>query len=198
MLGLRKTTTKVALTLGAFAAAASLTGLGTFATFTGSATGGPEQITSASVTLNLGTTGASTNRFDVSASAVAPGDTIQRSADLINSGHALGAITLTTSASPSSVLDTDATNGLQMVIDKCSVPWTEAGVSPAFTYTCSGTTSTVLASRRVIGANLALSNLSSTTGGSTDHLRLTLALPVSADNSYQNKTSTLTYVFDGA
>jgi len=28
---------------------------------------------------------------------------------------------------PSSLLDTDATNGLQMVIDKCSQAWTESG-----------------------------------------------------------------------
>ena len=50
----------------------------------------------------------------------------------------LSAITLTTGASPSSLLDTDATNGLQIAIDKCSVAWTEAGSSPAFTYTCGG------------------------------------------------------------
>ena len=198
MRGIRRSLiAKVALSLGAVGGAASIAGLGTFATFTASATGGPQQINSGSVSLTLGATGASTNRLNINASGVAAGDTIQRSVELINNGGNLSAITLTTSASPSSVLDTDATNGLQMVIDKCSVAWTEAGTSPAYTYTCSGTTTTVLASRAVIGANLSLSNISATTGGVTDHLRVTLTLPSSADNTFQNKTSTISYVFTG-
>ena len=106
-------------------------------------------------------------------------------------------MTLTTSASPSSALDTDATNGLQMVIDRCSSAWTEAGSSPNFTYTCSGSTSTVQASRAVIGTNLSLSNLTATTAGNTDHLRVRLTLPSSAGNSLQGQSSTLTYTFTG-
>jgi hypothetical protein len=86
------------------------------------------------------------------ASAIAPGDTIQRSVDLTNSGSLdLAWVTLTTSASPSSLLDTDGSNGLQMVVDKSSQAWTESG--PPYTYTCGGTTSSVLASRAVIGSN---------------------------------------------
>jgi len=200
MLGIKKSIiAKVALSLAAVGAAASIAGLGTYATFTTSATGGPEQITSATVSLTLGATGASTNRLTIAATGVAPGDTIQRSVDLINGGNDMNAITLTTTASPSSVLDTDVSNGLQMVIDKCSAPWTEAGTSPAFTYVCTGpaTTSTVLVSRAVIGSNLALSNLGTLTGGATDHLRVTLTLPSAADNTFQNKTSTLSYVFTG-
>src|SRR5438067_5716846 len=137
---------KVALSFGAFGAAASIAGLGTFATFTSSATGGPQSITSGTVTLNLGATGASSNRLNINATGVSAGDTIQRSVDLINGGNQnMASIPLTTTASPSSILDTDAINGLQMVIDKCSAAWTEAGTSPAFTYTCGGTTTSVLA-----------------------------------------------------
>ena len=104
-------------------------------------------------------------------------------------------MTLTTSASPSSLLDTDATNGLQMVIDKCSVAWTEAG--PPYTYSCSGSTSSVLASRPVIGSTLALSNLASLTNGTTDHLRVTLTLPSGAGNTLQNQSSTISSAFTG-
>lgn len=93
------------------------------------------------------------------------------------------------------MLDTDATNGLQLAIDRCSVPWTESGTSPAFTYTCSGTTSTVLATRPVIGSNLALSNLSALTAGATDHLRVTLSFPSSAGNTFQGVSSAITYTF---
>lgn len=195
-----KTSKRLLGTFAVIGATAAIAGLGTFATFT-STTSASHTISSGTVSIALGATGASTNRLTVGASNVVPGDTIQRSVDLINNGGAssdtLSAITLTTTASPSSLLDTEATNGLQMVIEKCSVPWTEAGTAPAYTYTCSGTTSTVLASRAVIGANLPLSNLSSLSAGSTDHLRVTLTLPSAAPNTMQGLTSTISYAFTG-
>ena len=191
----RPTAHKLLATVAVLGAAASIAGLGTYATWT-STTSENHTISSGTVTIALGATGAATNRLNVGASALAPGDTVQRSVDLTNSGSIdLAGVTLTTTASPSSLLDTDATNGLQMVVDKCSVAWTEAG--PPFTYTCSGSTSNVLASRAVIGSNLSLSNLGVTAPGATDHLRVTLTLPSGADNSFQNKSSTITYAFTG-
>jgi predicted ribosomally synthesized peptide with SipW-like signal peptide len=188
-------TRKLIASVAVLGAAASIAGLGTYATFT-STTSQSHTISSGTVTIELGATGASTNRLNIGATAVAAGDTIQRSVDLINSGSIdLASITLTTTASPSSLLDTDATNGLQMVIDKCSQPWTEAG--PPYTYTCGGTISLVVASRPVIGGNLALSNMSAFTNGVTDHLRVTLTLPSAAPNSFQNQSSTISYAFTG-
>ncbi len=196
---MHKTTKRL---LGSFAVvgiAAAMAGLGTFATFTRS-TSASHTISSGPVSIALGATGAA-NRLTVGASNVVPGDTIQRAADLINNGGAsadnLSGIVLTTTASPSSLLDTEATNGLQMTIEKCSVPWTESGTAPAYTYTCSGTTSTVLASRAVIGASLPLSGLASLTTGATDHLRVTLTLPTAAPNTMQGLTSTISYNFVG-
>jgi predicted ribosomally synthesized peptide with SipW-like signal peptide len=186
---------KLLASLAVLGAAASIAGLGTFATFT-SSTSASHTVTSGTVTIALGATGASTNRLNIGATAIAPGDTLQRSVDLINQGSLdLASVTLTTSATASSLLDTDATNGLQMVIDKCSAAWTEAG--PPYTYSCSGSTSTVLATRAVIGSSIALSNLSSLTAGSTDHLRVTLTLPGAAGNTFQNQTSTISYTFNG-
>jgi len=186
---------KLLATVALLGAAASIAGLGTYATFT-STVSQSHTIASGTVTIALGATGASTNRLNIGASGLAPGDTIQRSVDLINSGSLdLASVTLTTTASPSSLLDTDATNGLQMVIDKCSQAWTESG--PPYTYTCGGTTSSVLASRAVIGSSLALSNLGSTTAGASDHLRVTLTLPSGAGNTFQNQSSTITYTFTG-
>jgi spore coat-associated protein N len=188
---------KLLVSLAVISAAASIAGLGTFATFT-SSTSASQSVSSGTVTIALGATGASTNRLTVGASNIAPGDTIQRSVDLIDSGSIdLASIALTTSATASSLLDTDATNGLQMVIDRCSNAWTEGGVAPAYTYTCSGATSTVLASRAIIGSNLALSNLSALTNGVTDHLRVTLTFPSAAPNSFQNQSSTVQYTFTG-
>jgi len=193
----RGLTKKILLSLGAAGVAASIAGFGTFATFT-STTSASQTVASGTVTIALGATGASTNRLTVNASGIVPGDTMQRSFDLANSGSQnLASITLTTTASPTSLLDSDATNGLQMVIDKCSSAWTEAGTSPSFTYTCGGTTSTVLASRAVIGSGISLSNLGSTTAGATDHLRLTLTFPSAAGNTFQGLSSTISYSFTG-
>ena len=189
----QKITTSIALLL----LAAALAGIGAYATFTDSASAS-HTVTTGTVAIDLGATGSSTNRLNVDASAVAPGDTIQRSFDLINSGSLnLSGISLTTNATTTSLLDTDATDGLQMVIQRCSNAWTESGSSPAFNYTCSGSTSSVVASRAVIGNNISLSNLTVTSAGATDHLRLTLSLPTTAGNSFQGVTSTISYTFTG-
>jgi spore coat-associated protein N len=180
---------KLLLTIAVLGAAASIAGLGTFATFTSS--------TSASHTIASGTLSltAPFSRLGTGASPIAPGDTMQRGIDLSYSGSiSFGSATLTTNATTSSLLDTDATNGLQIAIDKCPVAWTESG--PPYTYTCSGSTSTVLASRALIGSNIALSNLT-LTAGATDHLRVTITFPSAADNTFQNKTSTINYTFTG-
>src|SRR5262249_41265751 len=112
---------KLLLTLAALGAAASIAGLATFATFPSST---PTSNTSASGTLTLT---APFSRLGTGASPIAPGDTMQRAIDLSYSGTiSFASATLTTSASPTSLLDTDATNGLQIAIDKCSQAWTEA------------------------------------------------------------------------
>ena len=184
---------KLLLTVAIVGVAASIGSLGTFATFTSSASQAHTPATG-TVIVALGATGSVTNRLNIGATDIAPGDTLQRTVDMTNTGSLdFASITLTTSAAPSSLLDTDGTNGLQMVIEKCSVSWTEAG--PPYTDTCSGSTSSVLASRAVIGTTLALSNLSSLTAGVTDHLKVTLTLPSGTGNTFQNLTSTITYSF---
>src|SRR6476660_5626208 len=171
---------KLLLSIAAIGAAAAIAGLGTYATFT-SSTSASQSVASGTVTIALGATGASTNRLTVGASNIAAGDTIQRSVDLINQGTInLASVSLTTSATTSSLLNTATTNGLQMAID-----------------TCSGSTSTVLASTPVVGSNLALSNLSALTAGSTDHMRVTLTLPSGAGNALQNQSSVIQYAFTG-
>jgi predicted ribosomally synthesized peptide with SipW-like signal peptide len=188
---------KIAASFAIVGVASAVAGLGTFATFT-SSTSASTSVATGTVVVALGATGSVTNRLNIDASTVAAGDTMQRSVDLINSGTIdLSGVTLTTTAGPSSLLDTDVTDGLQMVIDKCSVAWTEAGVSPAFTYTCGGVTTAVRATVPVIGATLALSNLASLTAGTTDHLHITLTLPSTAGNTFQGLSSTVAFAFTG-
>ena len=184
------TSNKVIASIALVCAAAAIAGLGTFATFTSSTS---TSHTIASGTLSL--TSGPTNRLGTGASTIAAGDSMQRAIDLNYAGSiSFGSATLTTSASASSALDTDATDGLHIAIDKCSVAWTESG--PPYTYTCGGSTSTVLASSPVIGSNVTLSNLT-LTAGSTDHLRVTVTLPSTAGNTFQNLSSTVGYTFTG-
>jgi hypothetical protein len=76
--------------LGSFAVvgvAAAMAELGTFATLT-SSTSASHTISSGTVSIALGATGASTNHLTVDASNVVPGDTIQRS---VSCGDVIGA-----------------------------------------------------------------------------------------------------------
>ncbi|MFK4299659.1 spore coat-associated protein N [Arthrobacter sp. GAS37] len=197
-LNLKTTTGKVIASLALVGTAAGVAGLGTYGAFT-SSTSASNTVASGTVNIALGASNTPGNRLSVAASGLVPGDTVQRTATLSNAtgNQGLSAITLTTSALPTSKLDTDATNGLQMVIDNCSVPWTEAGTAPAYTYTCSGTTTSVLASHAVTGSNLALNNLNTVNAGQTDNLRVTLTLPSTADNTFQGLSSTVAFNFTG-
>jgi len=185
--------TKLLLTCAIVGVAASVAGLGTYASFTSSTPAKAQNLSSGTVSIALGTA----DRLTVAAADLVPGDTIQRAVDITNNGSpgtsSVGSITLTTTATTSSLLDSDTTNGLQMQIDNCSMAWTEAG--PPYTYTCPGTQAVVLASQPVIGANIPLANMTSVTAGDTDHLRVTLTFPTAAPNTLQGLSSVIDYTF---
>ncbi|MFI5085402.1 MAG: TasA family protein [Actinomycetales bacterium] len=191
-LSLKTTSGKVLASVALVATAASVAGLGTYGAFT-SATAATANVAAGTMAIAIGD---ASNRLSVAAAGLIPGDTVQRAVTLSNSGTVnLAGVSLTTAATKTSKLDTDAASGLQLVIDSCSVPWTEGGTSPAFTYTCTGTTAPVLTTRSAIGANLALANLASVTAGKSDNLRVTTTLPSTADNSFQGLSSTLGFTF---
>lgn len=188
---------KIFLSLALVGSAAGIAGLGTYATFTSSTPAEAQTLAAGTTQIQLGAAGTGANRLTVGASGIVPGDTVQRAVDLTNSGTAgLGTVTLTTTASPSSKLDTDAVNGLQLAVDSCSTAWTESG-QQAYTYTCPGTSSSVVAARPVIGSNVDLGNAAALAPGATQHLRVTLTLPQTADNSFEGLTSTVNFVFTG-
>src|SRR5437763_1467719 len=75
------------------------------------------------------------------ATRLSAGDTIYSEADLNSTGGTIAnkQFTLKFSASPTSLLDTDPTNGLQLSIQACSEAWKRTVVGsppPPFTYTC--------------------------------------------------------------
>lgn len=196
---------KILLSLAAVGAAASIATMGTFATFTDTASSTTGNISSGTVDINLAASGAS-NRLSIGATGLVPGDTLQRRAVLTNAGSEdLASVSLTTTAGTSSILDTDATDGLQMKIERCTNgTWTESATTP-YTYTCdlvpgtglnNGTRGSVLARRSVIGPTMSLTSMGSLTAGGTDDVVITLDLPTTAGNSFQSKTSTIVYTFN--
>ena len=179
-------------------AAALLVVEGTQAGFTARSSSGASTVTTGMVDLAAGAAGPA-NRLTVDATGVVPGDRIERVVDLTNGGSLnLSGVSLTTTAQPSSALDTDTTHGLEVSIDRCSLPWTETGPAPGYAYGCGGTTTAVLAQRPVIMSAAALSGLTSTTAGATDHLRVVLTLPATAGNSLQGLSSRLQFTFTGS
>jgi len=161
---------------------------GALATFSPSVTASPQVITWDTVKLAVGPT----NDVATDATNIAAGDTISRQADLNDIGRTIAKneITLRFSASPSSLLDTDATNGLQISIQACSEAWKRrvVGSSPAASiYTCAPGATTVkingAASASVSaleGAAGALTPLNSLNAGGKDLLVFTLTLPAAA------------------
>ncbi len=193
---LRTTRGKLLVSAAVVGTAAAVAGLGTFGAFT-STTSASATAGSGTVNIALGANGPA-NRLSVAATGIVPGDTIQRAVTLSNTGNqALAAITLTTAATTSSLLDTNTTMGLQVRLQDCSVPWTEAGTAPGYTYTCSGTTTTVLAQRAIIGSNLALTGMGALTAGAADNLLVTMTFPAAADNTLQGQSSVIGFTFTG-
>ena len=190
----RRTSTRARLVVAGGLAAVGIAGVGGAAFAAFNATSSASQtVDSGTITLNNIGTNATGNRLSVNATGLGSGDTIQRAVTLTNGGTLdLSSIVLTTTASPSSLLDTDTVTGLQMTIDRCSVAWAESAFP--YTYTCGGTTTSVVASRPVIGTNIAMSGLT-LTPGATNNLRVTLTLPAAAPNTLQGKSSTINYSF---
>ena len=191
----RGTLRRLLLSLGLVGLVVSTLGAAAYATFT-SSTNVNQDVGSGTVAFAPIATSATGQRLSVSATNIAPGDTIQRAVTLTNTGSidmAANSVALTSYAATSSLLDTGA-NGLTITIDKCSVAWTESAAP--YTYTCTGTTTSVLAARPVVANAAALSNIT-TTAGVANHLRVTLTLPTAADNAYQGLSSTINYLFVG-
>jgi len=187
------TARKVVGSLGVIGAAAAVAGMGTFGSFTDSST--PVATTIQSGTLNIDVTQQGF-AVPVTTAGFVPGDSLTRAVNLVNSGNvALGSVTLNTTVGTPSILTTDTTNGLQLAVKSCSVPYTQAGTATAATYTCSGT-------ERVLGSgpavsNITLNNPASLAAGATDYLTFAVSLPTTAGNTFQGQSAALSLVFTG-
>lgn len=194
-----RTTRKIIGSLGIIGAAAAVAGMGTFGTFTDSTAPLNASVASGTLSLDLAAGGAA--GMTMNAAGFVPGDSISRSVELVNSGNlAMSSVSLVSTATTQSVLTTDKVNGLQLGVDSCSVKWTETiAANGAATYTCSGTTVPLYTQGSgVVTPGTSLRDVASKNVGGTDHLRVTVTLPASADNAFQGKTAGLSINFVGA
>ena len=190
-----RTARKVLGSLGVIGAAAAVAGMGTFGSFTDSTAPLNASVTSGTLNIELNATN-STATLPLAATGFVPGDSISRSVDLANTGDLdFASISMVTTATTSSVLDTDP-NGLQLTVASCPTAWTETVVNKVASYACSTTPTTLVTGPAV--ATSTLNKLTSKTAKATDHLVLTLSLPGTADNTFQNKTSALSISFTGS
>jgi hypothetical protein len=186
------TTRKIVGSLGVIGTAAAVAGLGTFGTFTDSTTPISTQVQSGTVSINLSETTALTT----SVANMVPGDSISRPVTVINDGNSpLSSVNLITTAPVSSVLTSNTTDGLQLALKACSVAWTQGGTPTAPTYTCTGTPRDLSAGPAV--SNRPVTGAASLNPTGTDYLLYTISLPTTADNTFQNKSATLSLTFSG-
>ena len=186
------TTLKMLASVLLVAGAAGVAGLGTFGSFTAT-TNASQSVAAGRIVMNLsqhpslGTT--------MAATGVVPGDSIQRSVQLAKGpgSENFGSVSLTATAQTNNPLSTDATNGLQLSVDSCTSAWSVSGTNKL---SCPGTTTNLVATRRVTGTmdlSQVTANLNST---SNAFLRLTMSLPVSAGDTFQDLANVLTFTFD--
>ena len=203
--GLRKVTlTSVGLGISGVAVVGGI-GLisnSVFAGLTATATSVPQSVTSQTLKLTQSASG-STAGFSSSISNMAPDDIIYRYIDLKNEGSMNGtALTLRLADSATSTLTSNASIGLQVQIDECSVAW-------SVTYTCTGDTTSVLAAtsaNALITADRSLT-VTSLAAGAISKLRIKLSIPTSSEvttngslpaTTVQGQTSNLTWTFTEA
>ena len=189
----RRTGLKIVGALSAVGAAAAVAGLGTFGQFTDSTSPVNTKVDTGVVSVDVSSPAGASVPF--SGGMMLAGDSRSALVDLVNDGTTpLASVTLKSTATASSILDTDTVNGLQLSVESCSVAWTTGATAP----TCAGTVRSYF-TQPIIVANAPLTASAALAAGATDHLKLTAALPSSASGSaFEGATSNLNFVFTGA
>ncbi|SDI85920.1 Fibronectin type III domain-containing protein [Frankineae bacterium MT45] len=148
-------------------------------------------------------TPSSTSPQSYTITGLAPGSYSDQLVNLQNDGTAsTPAIEIGLTSATSTSLDTDATNGLSVLIDLCSLPWQQS--APGLPASCAGTTTTIFPSTPLATAKASSPSAQKTTGLASlvnpgiDHLRTRFALPATAPAGYSALTSRPTLTIWGA
>jgi len=194
---------KVTIVVAAALGGAGMVASNVFAALTATATntsGGSVTTGTLKLTLAPSSVTGITGGFTTAITAMVPGDTFNRYIDLSNSGTLDGATpTLQISSSDTGTLTESTTAGLQVVIQACTVAWTNTG-------TCGGTTTSVLASTPVktLKTSATTITLPSVLTGATNFLKISTSLPAGNENvingvlpvnTVQGLTASLTWAF---
>jgi hypothetical protein len=188
--------------------------VGTFALFTASTASPNNLFATGTVSLSNSNSAGATATL----SNMLPGDSASGLVTVSNNGtEDVTSYALATSVSGgTNVLTTDATNGLQLWVARCSQAWTGSGASA----TCGGTQTDAVGSSASpvaitsgspfsLGSALCTSNAAVTAAirtarGTTcsqtgsDYLKVRVSLPSSAGNTFQGLSTTLTFTFQGS
>jgi hypothetical protein len=189
----RRTGLTIVGALSVVGAAVAVAGLGTFGQFTDSTSPVATNVDSGVVSVDVSSPAGASVPF--SGGMMLAGDSRSALVDLVNNGTTpLSTVTLTSTATSSSVLDQDTVNGLQLTVESCSVAWTTGAAVP----TCPGTAHSYF-TQPIIVSNVPLASSAALAPMKIDHLKLTAVLPTSAtSDAFQGATSNLNFVFTGS
>jgi hypothetical protein len=189
----RRTGLTIVGALSVVGAAVAVAGLGTFGQFTDSTSPVATDVDSGVVSVDVSSPAGASVPF--SGGMMLAGDSRSALVDLVDNGTTpLSTLTLTSTATSSSILDQDTVNGLQLTVESCSVAWTTGASAPY----CSGTAHSYL-TQPIVMSNAPLDSSPALAPMKIDHLKLTAALPNSATAAaFQGATSNLSFVFTGA
>jgi spore coat-associated protein N len=126
---------------------------------------------------------------------LAPGDRAQRTVDLRYVGKGQLSLVVLRVRGLSRVPLGAAADGVRLKIDRCSARWTRSRRTR--TYACRGKHSVVLGTVAVGSKQPFRLDHLTARGGRTDHLLLTLSVPLQAGNSLQGLHSKAVYAFTG-
>jgi spore coat-associated protein N len=182
---------RIFVTLVVLSAASFVVNQGTAASFT--ATVRSPNNTFSTGSLELTTSAGGSALFTLS--GLVPGDVAVATIDLRNAGSIdANTYTMATAANvpagqTPSVLTSDATRGLQLAVDRCSVAWT--GPAP---YTCTGTATRNVVAGPIVQSSAAMGR--TLPAGTTDYLRIAVSLPEAAGNALSSQSATVTFRWD--
>ena len=194
---------KVTIIAAAAIGGAGLVSSNVFAALTATAsntTGGSVTTGTLSLTLAPSSVSGLTGGFTTAITAMGPGDTVNRYIDLTNAGTLDGATpTLAITTADSNTIVNNAVTGLQVTISACTVAWTNTG-------TCSGTTTSVIASTPVSTLKTSAQSITLPTVLATgvNRLKVAISLPAGSENTVngvlpvgtvQGLTAALTWQF---
>ena len=126
--------------------------------------------------------------------ALAPGDRAERTLELRYRGR-FATVVLKTATKGSSLLRSDSASGIRLAIDRCAKRWTKTRGTKA--YECRGKRWSVVKTVPLAGKRALRLNHLSRRAGRTDHLRLSISLPLSAGNPLQGQTARVVYRLTG-